>query len=105
MSGEIKNAVKKTGGFLKSIGSQIFGIFSSIFGIGEYKKSKDGQAVMDSFNDFGKALGFKTPFFQTEKEKQKAEKAAEEARRQQIADAAENTRKIAEMLEELNKKF
>lgn len=82
---------------LKSLGSTLL----SLFGFDSFKKSDNGQKLMDSANEFTDTLCGKK-FFQTNKEKEAAEKRAKEIERANLAKTAENTEKIAGALSQLN---
>ena len=88
----------------KDILKKIGAFYMSIFGIDTLAKSDEGQAIQDSANDIAAQLGH-GPIFQTKKVKERAERLAQQQERENIAQTAENTRRIAEALEDLNRKI
>ena len=88
----------------KDILKKIGGFYMSVFGIDTLAKSDEGQAIQDSANDIAAQFG-RGPIFQTKKVKERAERCAQEQERRNIEATAENTRRIAEALEELNRKI
>ena len=87
-------------GILKQIG----GFYMHLFGIDKFAKSDEGQAIQDEFNGIMRSVGH-GPVFQTKKEKEAAEKRAKDAERRAIAENAENTKKIAELLEDISRRI
>lgn len=89
MAGKIK-------GILKSLGKTLL----SFFGFDSFKKSEEGQKLMDTANEFTDTLCSRK-FFQTNKEKEEAEKKAKEIERANLAATAENSEKIAQAISDL----
>lgn len=86
-------------GFLKSIGEFV----STLFGLDKIKESENSQKFQDGVNDIAKTLGAKKPIFQTKKEKAAAEKRAQETQTKAVAETAENTKQIAQALNDISK--
>ena len=87
-------------GIIKQAGK----VFSCVFGLDGFGKSKEGQDLQDGVNDIAYMAGRKKPVFHTEKEKKKEERRAAEAEARVQEQIAENTRRIAEALDRLSRR-
>ena len=87
-------------GFVKSVG----GFVATVFGLDsdKFKNNESVQSIGDSINEMSKTLGGK-PVFQTKKEKEKAEKRAQEEMQKNIHETAENMKEINKTLKDISK--